>query len=66
MYPGEMLDFNKYVKKNQCPANERLINEEAVWFEQSMLLGAKPDMDDIAMAIKKIHDGSGEIKKAIK
>ena len=45
--------------------NERLINEEAVWFEQNMLLAAKTDLDDIATAIKKIHDSSGEIRKKL-
>jgi perosamine synthetase len=63
MYPKEMLDFKSFVAKNQCPENDRLCNEEAVWLSQSMLLGTKSDMDDIAMAIEKVHGNAGKIKK---
>lgn len=63
MYPKEMLDYDKYMERNQCPANDRLCNEEAVWFTQNMLLGPKSDMDDIAMAIEKIHTHAEKIKK---
>jgi len=37
-----------------APNNDRLCNEEAVWFTQNMLLGTTADMDDIANAIEKI------------
>jgi perosamine synthetase len=63
MYPKEMLDFKSFVAKNQCPENDRLCNEEAVWLSQSMLLGTKSDMDDIASAIEKVHNNAGKIKK---
>lgn len=55
MYPKEMLDFKRYVAQNHCPQNDRLCNEEAVWFTQNMLLGTQADMDEIANAIEKIH-----------
>ncbi|MCX6217857.1 DegT/DnrJ/EryC1/StrS family aminotransferase [Spirosoma sp.] len=55
MYPKGMLNFNSYVERNQCPQNDRLCNEEAVWFTQNMLLGSQSDMDDIARAIEKIY-----------
>ncbi|MGA0559657.1 DegT/DnrJ/EryC1/StrS family aminotransferase [Larkinella sp. VNQ87] len=55
MYPKEMLDFKGYVERNQCPQNDRLCNEEAVWLTQNMLLGSRQDMDDIASAIEKIY-----------
>lgn len=54
MYPKAMLDFKSYVERNHCPNNDRLCNEEAVWFTQNMLLGTRADMDDIANAIEKI------------
>lgn len=54
MYPKAMLDFKGYVERNHCPNNDRLCNEEAVWFTQNMLLGTRADMDDIANAIEKI------------
>ena len=61
MYPKKMLDFAKYVEQNYCPENN-LLCEEAVWFSQNMLLGSKADMDDIAMAIEKVHKNAGAIK----
>jgi hypothetical protein len=54
-----MLDYKKYMEKNQCPANDQLCTE-AVWFEQSMLLAEKGDMDFIAEAIEKIRKNSGK------
>ena len=66
MYPKEMLNFNGYLERNQCPENDRLCNEEAVWFSQSMLLGTRSDMNDIAMAIEKINKNAGKIRKSHK
>jgi dTDP-4-amino-4,6-dideoxygalactose transaminase len=39
----------------RCPVAERACTEEAVWLFQSMLLGSRRDMDDIAAAIRKIQ-----------
>ncbi len=64
MYPKKMLDINKYNEQNQCPENDRLCNEEAVWFSQSMLLAGEKDMDDIARAIEKISNNTDKINKA--
>jgi dTDP-4-amino-4,6-dideoxygalactose transaminase len=61
MYPKEMLDYDKYMEQNQCPENDRICNEEAVWFYQFQLLGTQSDMDDIVAAIEKIHDNAGKI-----
>jgi len=66
MYPAEMLDAKKYYAANQCPENDRLCNEEAVWFTQNMLLGDKSDMDDITNAIVKIQKNAGKIKQQVK
>ena len=66
MYPKEMLDFNGYLERNQCPENDRLCNEEAVWFSQSMLLGTRSDMNDIAMAIEKINKNAGKIRESLR
>lgn len=63
MYPKEMLDINQYLAQNQCPENDRLCNEEAVWFTQNLLLEKKSDMDDIAKAIEKIQKNAGKIKQ---
>lgn len=63
MYPKEMLDINTYNEQNKCPLNDKLCNEEAVWFTQNMLLGTKQDMTSIASAIQKVYKNAGEIKK---
>jgi perosamine synthetase len=62
MYSADVLDYKKYMERNQCPLNDTLC-EEAVWFEQSMLLAEKSDMDDIAVAIERIHKNADKIKK---
>lgn len=61
MYPPESLDYGRYMEGNQCPLNDRLC-EEAVWFGQNMLLAERPDMDDIAAAIDRIHKNADKIK----
>lgn len=66
MYPAKMLDFDKYLERNQCPQNDIICNEEAVWFMQNLLLGPKSDMDFIVSAIEKIHTNAESIKKAFK
>lgn len=63
MYPSEMLDFDRYLEQNQCPENDRLCNEEAVWLTHNMLLGTKSDMKDIFMAIEKISKNAGKIRE---
>src|SRR5690554_6900970 len=64
MYPKELLDYERYMEQNQCPENDILCNEEAVWFTQNMLLGPQSDMDDITRAIQKIHQNADQLKKA--
>lgn len=61
LYPKEVL--SGWAERNRCPANERLC-EEAVWLTQTMLLGPRPDMDDIAAAIRKIHAAAADLAKA--
>lgn len=63
MYTKEELDIDNYYEKNSCPLNDKLCNEEAVWFSQNMLLGDKKDMDQIAFAIEKIYKNAEKIKK---
>ena len=62
MYPKEMLDFDKYKEQNQCPMNDVLCLE-AVWLTQNLLLGGKSDIDDIAVAIERIHKNADKIRK---
>lgn len=61
VYSKERLE--KYHKENNCPANDKLC-DEAVWFFQTMLLGPKEDMEQIAAAVKKIQANSEQLAKA--
>ncbi len=65
MYPEKMLDYSAYLEKNQCPANDKLCYEEAVWLPQNVLLARKPDMDEIALAIEKVRKNANEINNKI-
>ncbi len=66
VYPKDRLDFTQYVAQNHCPQNDRLCNEEAVWFTQNMLLGDKSDITDIADAIGKVHKNAEQLTKLSK
>jgi dTDP-4-amino-4,6-dideoxygalactose transaminase len=66
MYPAKALDIKAYMQHNECPNNDKLCNEESVWLFQSMLLGSKEDMDDIASGIEKVYSNAEAIKKATK
>ncbi len=57
-YSKEKLDRCRQL--NHCPDGDRL-SDEAVWFFQSLLLGTKRDMDDIADAILKIYENRAEL-----
>jgi dTDP-4-amino-4,6-dideoxygalactose transaminase len=50
---GRRIDYAAYAE--QCPVCEQVC-KDTVWLGQSMLLGVKEDMDDIAEAIKKIQN----------
>ena len=46
------LDYGK----THCPNSDLICREQCVWLEQSMFLGSRTDMDDIARAFEKVHD----------
>ena len=50
-FQGTFIDY---------PDNDRLC-EEAVWLSQTLLLGSKRDMDDIANAIAKIAENKDQL-----
>ena len=54
--------MNEWLERNSCPQNDKL-TQEALWFPQTMLLGPKSDMEQIADAIRKISKDSKEISK---
>jgi hypothetical protein len=61
LYPPEVLAA--WEERNRCPANDRLC-QEAVWLTQTMLLGPRRDMDDIAAAVRRIHASAAELARA--
>lgn len=54
-------ELKRWRERNTCPEND-LLCSEAVWLTQTMLLGPRSDMDDIAGAIEKIHRSAEAIK----
>jgi dTDP-4-amino-4,6-dideoxygalactose transaminase len=60
IYPAKLL--NEWEERNLCPVNDRLC-EQAIWLTQSMLLGPKRDMEQIADAVAKIQAQAGELHK---
>ncbi len=52
IYTAQQL--KEWEERNHCPENDRLC-EEAVWLTQTMLLGSRRDMEQIAEAARKIQ-----------
>jgi perosamine synthetase len=50
-------------EQNRCPENDRLC-AEAVWLTQSMLLGPRRDMDEIAGAVRKVQASASELARS--
>ena len=56
-------ELAEYEERNHCPENDKLC-ERAVWFTQTMFLGTKDDMDQIAEAIRKIQKQAGALVRS--
>jgi dTDP-4-amino-4,6-dideoxygalactose transaminase len=60
------LDYSK----THCPNSDLICREQCVWLEQSMFLGPRADMDNIALAFEKVYDNREALnrwsKKAMK
>jgi dTDP-4-amino-4,6-dideoxygalactose transaminase len=52
-----------YFERLHCPANDRLC-EQGVWLYQTMLLGPRSDMDQIAEAVRKVRKQAAKLVKA--
>ena len=55
--------ISEYLEHIQCPVNDRLC-ESAVWLTQTTLLGTRSDMDDIAVAVRKVQNYAAKLAKA--
>ena len=45
----------------RCPNSDLICREQGVWLEQSLMLGPRADMDDVARAFEKIHEQRGAL-----
>jgi len=61
LFPAKVLA--EWQERTKCPVNDRLCNE-AVWFVQTMLLGTRSDMEQIASAVRRIQKHAGDLPKA--
>ena len=52
------LDYTK----THCPNSDRICNE-SIWLEQSIFLGPRSDMDDIALASQKVFENRAVLTK---
>jgi dTDP-4-amino-4,6-dideoxygalactose transaminase len=43
-------------RKVSCPNSDLICREQCVWLEQSIFLGTRADMDDIARAFEKVQE----------
>ncbi len=61
VYGKEYID--KYFEENECPENDKLCNEEAVWLYQTQMLASKKDMEYIAAAVQKVYNNREVLAK---
>ncbi len=55
-------EMKRWLDRIDCPVNARVTDENALWFYQTLLLGTRTQMEQIAEAARKIQKYSGEIK----
>jgi dTDP-4-amino-4,6-dideoxygalactose transaminase len=59
-YYGRKMDYRDV----NCPQAERVCTEETLWIGQSVFLGSRKDVDDVAEAFAKVKAHAGEIAPA--
>lgn len=60
IYTKQELD--RWRERNHCPVNDQ-VSREAIWLSQNVLLGEKQDMEDIAIALRKVRHHAGRLRK---
>ncbi len=56
-------DIARWKEQNHCPDNDE-VSREALWLGQRVLLGNSGDMEDIAVAMKKVARHAEALKKS--
>jgi len=54
--------MKQWIERNHCPQNDKLTDEESLWFTQNMLLGTTRNMEQIAEAMRKIQKNANDLK----
>jgi len=55
--------MQEWLERSHCPQNDILAGEQGVWFTQTMLLGTKTDMEQMAEGILKIQKYAAQVAK---
>ena len=55
--------LREWTGRNQCPVNE-LLCSQGVWLTQTMLLGTRQDMEQVAAAVRKVQAQASELRRA--
>lgn len=55
--------MREWAGRNECPVNDQLCSQ-GVWLTQTMLLGTRQDMEQVAAALRKVQAQAGELRKA--
>jgi len=58
------LDYT--AQADRCVNADLLCREQAIWLEQSLMLGARNDIDDIARAFEKVHEHRNELAATLR
>jgi hypothetical protein len=56
-------EIARWRERNHCPANDRLC-QQGRWLSQTVMLGSKSDMEQIATAIRKVQRHAEALKKS--
>lgn len=49
-------------RKDSCPNSDLICREQCIWFEQSIFLSRRADIDDIARAMEKVYENRETLK----
>jgi dTDP-4-amino-4,6-dideoxygalactose transaminase len=58
------LDYT--AQADRCVNADLLCREQAIWLEQSLMLGSRADIDDIARAFEKVHEHRNELTATLR
>lgn len=63
---GAVSRLDYAAQADRCVNADLLCREQAIWLEQSLMLGARNDIDDIARAFEKVHEHRNELAATLR